>query len=81
MLSRTRIKGEELLHEGWSSYDTFVTCFNCHGVPGKRYGFLWKSFLYTWRTRVKNDNLHINCIIFQKNILVHFSLPFLKKIW
>jgi hypothetical protein len=37
------------LHEGWSSYD------NCHGNPGKRYGYRRKTILYTGETHVKNN--------------------------
>jgi hypothetical protein len=38
------ITGEEVLHEGWSSYDNFVD--NCHGVRRK-------TIVYTANTHVK----------------------------
>jgi hypothetical protein len=48
------VHGEEVLHEGWSSYDNFLrsSCDNCHGVRRK-------TVVYTAKTLVKNGNIHL----------------------
>jgi hypothetical protein len=39
--------GEEVLHEGWSSYDNLLmsSCDNCHGVRQKTSVYLTKTLV------------------------------------
>jgi ribosomal protein L36 len=48
-----RYTGEEVLHEGWSSYDNLSrsSCDNCHGVRRK-------TIVYIAKTLFKIGNFH-----------------------
>jgi hypothetical protein len=44
------ITGEEVLHEGWSSYDNLFSgsCDNCHGVRRKNICIYYKNTRQKW---------------------------------